>query len=299
MVGSTIPKRAFGRFLRGLREHVGASLLTASLQIDTSKQTVVRLEDGLPTKITTPQLKSLLDLYEVSPEVRFEALEMWQEVRQQDKAAKLQGTYKGWWQAYADQYAPHFDHYLRLEATSSHWTSHQLVHVPGLLQTAEYRRAIIRAAHSDLAENDVERRLELAARRQERAAEPGFRMDAILSEAVLRHRLGGPSVMAAQLRYLTEVGARDNVSIRVVPFSVDTHAGHGILSFTLLEFPPLSCHLKEPPCVYIDGAEGALYLESDRVIDRFRNAISSLQRVALSENDTRALMSDIAKEYTA
>ncbi|WP_433593935.1 helix-turn-helix domain-containing protein [Nocardia sp. CA-145437] len=299
MVGSTIPKRAFGRFLRGLREHVGASLLTASLQIDTSKQTVVRLEDGLPTKITTPQLKSLLDLYEVSPEVRFEALEMWQEVRQQDKAAKLQGTYKGWWQAYADQYAPHFDHYLRLEATSNHWISHQLVHVPGLLQTAEYRRSIIGAAYPDLAENDIERRLELAARRQERSAEPGFRMDAILSEAVLRHRLGGPSVMAAQLRYLAQVGMRDNVSIRVVPFSSDSHAGHGILSFTLLEFPPLSCHLKEPPCVYIDGAEGALYLESDRVIERFRNAISSLQRVALSENDTRALMSDIAKEYAA
>ncbi|MFE4457957.1 helix-turn-helix domain-containing protein [Nocardia tengchongensis] len=299
MVGSTIPKRAFGRFLRGLRERVGASLLTASLQIDTSKQTMVRLEDGLPTKVTTPQLKSLLDLYEVDSDVRREALEMWQDVRQQDKAAKLQGTYKGWWQAYADQYAPHFDHYLRLEATSNHWISHQLVHVPGLLQTSEYRRAIIRAAHADLTEIDVDRRLELAARRQERTLEPDFRMDAVLSEAVLRHRPGGPAVMAAQLRHLAEAGTRDNVSIRVVPFSADTHAGLGILSFTLLEFPLLSCHLKEPPCVYIDGAEGALYLESDRVIERFKTAISSMQRVALSERDTRDLMSDIAKEYAA
>ncbi|MFE3258379.1 helix-turn-helix domain-containing protein [Nocardia sp. NPDC059229] len=299
MVGSTIPKRAFGRFLRGLREHVGASLLTASLQIDTSKQTLVRLEDGLPTKVTTPQLKSLLDLYEVSPDVRQEAIEMWNEVRQQDKAAKLQGSYKGWWQAYADQYAPHFDHYLRLEATSNHWVSHQLVLVPGLLQTSEYRRAIIRATHPDLSEIDVERRLELAARRQERIAEPDYHMDALLSEAVLRHRPGGPAVMAAQLRYLCEAGTRDNVSIRVVPFNENTHEGLVILSFTMLEFPPLSCHLMEPPCVYIDGAEGALYLESDRVIDRFKKAISSIRRVALSENDTRDLMSDIAKEYTA
>ncbi|WP_084529022.1 helix-turn-helix domain-containing protein [Nocardia crassostreae] len=139
MAGSTVPRRAFGRFLRGLREQAGATLLTASLQIDTSKQTVLRLEDGQLTKVSTPQLKSLLDLYKVGPGVRAEALELWEEVKQQAKVAKLQGMARGWWQAYAGQYASHFDHYLRLEAATDHLTTHQTTLVPGLLQSGEYR----------------------------------------------------------------------------------------------------------------------------------------------------------------
>lgn len=299
MVGSTIPKRAFGRFLRGLREQAGATLLMASLQLDTSKQTVLRLEDGQPTKLSTPQLKSLLDLYKVSPSTRKEALELWQEVRRQDKAAKLQGTYRGWWQAYADQYASHFNHYMRLEERADHLSTHQLALVHGLLQTPHYRRAIIEATEPGVSEIDMGRRLELAARRQERLKDRAFHLDVLLSEAVLRHRIRDPWTMADQLRHLAEVSCRDNISLRVVPFSADMNLGLAFQSFTLLEFPHLAINLIEPPVIYVEGTEGALYLEQPNAIARFRTAFNGIQEVALNEADSRNLVSRIAKEYAA
>ncbi|MFB8006997.1 helix-turn-helix domain-containing protein [Nocardia sp. NPDC056000] len=299
MAGTTIPRRALGRFLRGLREQAGVTLLTAGLNIDTSKQTVLRMEDGQPTKVSTPQLKSLLDLYKVAPEIRAEALELWGAVRQQDKVAKIQGTYRGWWQAYAGQFAPHFDHYLRLEAGADRMTTHQLVLVPGLLQTPEYRRALTRTSRPDLSAVNVERRLELAARRQERLANSDFRVNALLSEAVLRHQPGGPRVMHEQLTHLGVVGRQENVSIRVVPVSVGAYIGLVVQSFTLLEFPPLAVRLTEPPVVYVDGYEGALYLEHYDTVQRIRQAVTDIERVALSETDTLDLVSSIAKEYEA
>ncbi|MFJ4654494.1 DUF5753 domain-containing protein [Nocardia sp. NPDC088792] len=261
--------------------------------------TIVRLEDGMLTKITTMQLKCLLDFYEADERSRAEALNLWEEVREQAKADKLQGNSKGFWQPYADQYASHFPHYLRLESAADHMTTHQLVLVHGLLQTADYRRAVARLDAPDLSIVDTERRIELTARRQERLDETGFRMEVLLSEAVLRHQPADPAVMAQQMRWLAEVGERDNISIRVVPFGVGPHRGLVMQSFTLLEFASLGNRLSEPPVVYLEGAIGALYHDRADVIERYRGAIAALQAVALSEDDTRSMVFRMAKEYAA
>lgn len=91
---STVSRRAFGKFLRQIREGAKVSGLSAGLHIETSKQTLLRLEDGIPTKIATAQIGQLLDLYKVAPEVRAEALRLWGEVREQAKQDKLQGNSK-------------------------------------------------------------------------------------------------------------------------------------------------------------------------------------------------------------
>ncbi|MFC9993653.1 helix-turn-helix domain-containing protein [Nocardia sp. NPDC127526] len=299
MAGSSVSYRTFGRFLRGLRKQAGKSLLAAGLQIEVSPPTVMRLEDGLPSKVTTPQIERLLDFYEVDRESRTEALRLWVEVREQAKAAKLQGNSKGFWRAYADQYFSYFPHYLRLETDANRITTHQLVLVPGLLQTPDYRRAIAKIEDPDLSAVDTERRLELNSRRQAKLDDNNLRLNVLLSEAVLRHQPGGPAVMADQLRWLCQAGQRDNISIRVVPFRSGSHRGLTIQSFTLLEFPHLDSGLTEPPVAYIEGAIGALYHEREDVIDQYREAISSLRAVALTEGDTQRMMLDIAKEYEA
>ncbi|MBF6240888.1 helix-turn-helix domain-containing protein [Nocardia otitidiscaviarum] len=301
MVGSSLPRRALGRLLRQYRIAAGKGQLAAGLHVEISPQSIGRMEDGRKVKIVTSQIKDLLDLYGVvePSEKRDEVLSLWQEVRQQDHAAKLQGDTKGWWRSYRDQFAAHFDHYLSLEASAHQLTSHQLALVPGLLQTPEYRRAMIRADDPNLSAVDVERRLELAARRRIRLDDSAFRLTAMLSEAVLRHQPGGCAVMGGQLRQLITDGERENVAIRIVPFGVGAHSGLVVQSFTLLEFPPLANRLVEPPVVYVEGYEGALFLEQMDVIDRHRRALSNLGQVALSEDDSRELVWRIAKEYEA
>ncbi|MEC3915622.1 helix-turn-helix domain-containing protein [Nocardia sp. CDC160] len=302
MVGSSLPRRALGRRLRSYREQANKSQLAAGLHIDLSPQSIGRIEDGQKVKLSTGQIRDLLDLYGVPVDgaEREEVLGLWQEVKDQAQAAKLAGTTKGWWQAYTDQYAPHFDHYLGLEAVATHLTTHQVVLLPGLLQTAGYRRAVSEIAYPDHSASDMDRRLELASHRQVRLSDSNFRVDVLLSEGVLRHTPGGPSVMADQLNHLLQMtDTRPNVSIRVVPLNSGSHLGLLVQSFTLLEFPPLANHLVEPPIVYVEGYEGGLYLERPDMIERHRRAISDIQRVALSEDDTKQLVHQLAKEYVA
>ncbi|WP_306364218.1 helix-turn-helix transcriptional regulator [Nocardia sp. CC227C] len=293
---SAVSRRAFGKFLREIRLGAGKSALAAGLHIETSKQTLLRMEDGISTKIATPQLERLLDFYEVPAEVRAEALALWAEVREQAKTAKLQGNSKGFWQAYADQFASHFPHYLRLESAANHVITHQLVLVPGLLQTPDYRRAIVRIDGPGLSNVDVERRVELTVRRQAKLHSNDFRIEALISEATLRHPIGGAHVMADQLRLLAT--ERPNVSIRVVPFG-PSHRGLTIGSFTLLDFPKIEGGLDEPPVVYLEGAIGALYHERSDVVEQYREAVSSLLTVALNEDDTRNMFLHLAEEYAA
>ncbi|MGX1811824.1 DUF5753 domain-containing protein [Nocardia sp. NPDC055321] len=296
---STVSRRAFGKFLRQIREEAKVSSLSAGLHIETSKQTLLRMEDGIPTKIATSQIAQLLDLYKVRPDVRSEALRLWGEVREQAKQQKMQGNSKGFWQPYADQIAPHFPHFLRLEAAADRAIAHQLVLVPGLLQTADYRRALARLEVPGLSAVNVERRIELVERRQARLSEGKFAMDVLLSEAALRHQPATSAVMAAQMRWLVEVSNRDNISVRVVPFSTSPHRGLVIQSFHMLEFPRSEGGLVEPTVVYLEGAVGALYHEQPDVVGRYQEAISALRAVALSEAGTRDLVLRVAKEYEA
>ncbi|NNH71457.1 helix-turn-helix domain-containing protein [Nocardia uniformis] len=300
MAGTTVSRRAFGKYLLDLREQAGKSPLAAALRVEVSRMTIRRLEDGELTKLTTPQLESLLDFYAVDAASRKEALELWSEVREQAKVAKLQGNSKGYWREYADQYASHFPHLLRLETSANEITTHQLVLVPGLLQTADYRRAIARIDDPAMSLVNQERRVELTTRRQAKLDEDGFSMQALISEAVLRHQPGGPVVMSAQLQWLAEVSERDNISIRVIPFEVGSHRGLTLLSFTLLAFPRRQRGPVEPPVVYLERAlGGGDYNDRDDVVQRYRAAISDLQSVALSEGDTRNMVARLAKEYAA
>ncbi|WP_282785028.1 MULTISPECIES: helix-turn-helix transcriptional regulator [unclassified Nocardia] len=284
--------------LREMRERAGKSLLTAGLEIDVSPPTVLRLEQGLASKVSGPQIEKLLDLYRLSPRERAGAMELWKEVREQAKVAKLQGTSKAFWQAYADQLAAHFPHYLRLEAAASSVTTHQLVLMPGLLQTPDYRRAMGRMDNPELSTVDAERRVELMIRRQTRLGSTGFRLRAFISEATLRHQIGGPSVMAEQLRWLVAAGEIPGLIVRIIPFG-PAYRALTIGSFTLLEFPTLERGLREPPVVYIEDAFGALYHEQEAVVTKYREAVESLHAVALSEEDTRDMVLRVAKEYAA
>ncbi|WP_280410446.1 helix-turn-helix domain-containing protein [Nocardia asiatica] len=295
MAGSTLPRRALGRLLRELRTQAKKSQLAAGLSIDVSPQSIGRMEDGQPVKISTPQMDVLLAFYNASDEDKSVALGLHQEV----KAAK--GDPSGWWRTYADVVNSHFDHYMSLEEACSRLTTFQLTLLPGLLQTPAYRRSMIVTADPQMSAVDVERRIELAARRQARVqSDEDFSMDTVLSEAALRHHIGGRAVMEEQLRHLLQIGELPNVSIRVIPMDAGSHIGLVVQSFTLFEFPALrTSRLVEPPVVFVEGYEGGLFLEDARMIDRYRDAIQDIHRLALSHEDTRKLVEKIAEEYAA
>ncbi|MGI5217128.1 helix-turn-helix domain-containing protein [Nocardia sp. CA-290969] len=293
-IGSTLPRRALGRRLRELRFESKKSQLAAGLAIEVSKQGIGRLEEGQPVRISTAQFRDLLEFYGADDDVREEVLGLLQEV----KATKGDPS-RGWWRAYADVVNPHFDHFMSLEQACSGMTTFQLTLLPGLLQTPAYREWIMETTGPNISGVNRERHLELIARRQRRLEDaPGFSLDVLLSEAALRHQVGGRRVMSGQIQHLLAISERPNVTIRIIPFGVGGHFGLITQSFTLFEFPPLRPgRPSEPPVVFVEGFTGALFLEEEGEIERHRAAVASLRDVALSSEGTKHLVQEIAEEY--
>ncbi|WP_306359196.1 helix-turn-helix transcriptional regulator [Nocardia sp. CC227C] len=296
MAGSTIPRRALGRILHDLRIQAGKTQLAAGLIIDVSPQVIGRMEDGIPVKVSGVQVKELLRCYGAEQETADQVLTLFDEV----KAAKGDPR-GGWWRAYKDVTSSHFDHYMNLEEACTRLTTFQMTLLPGLLQTPGYRRSMILVKEPGRSALDVEREIELGIRRRMRLLEDHeFEMNVFLSEAVLRHRVGGPAVMAEQLRHLADIGQSPNVTIRVVPRAADGYIGLVVGQFTLFEFPALRhSGLQEPPVAFVEVFTGALFFEDDEMIEKYRTAVADIAAVALDEGDTRHMVLDFAKEYSA
>ncbi|MEU1955807.1 helix-turn-helix domain-containing protein [Nocardia rhamnosiphila] len=289
--GSTLPRRALGRQLRKLRERAGLTQSAASRVAEVSPQSYGRIEDGRQTKVTDLGLNALANAYEATDEERRLLLDLAREIRE----ATASGG--GWWRAYADALVAGFDHYLALEEAANWVTSWQSTVIPGLLQTRDYRQALTWATNPDWSPGDVDRTLDLAQRRQDLLDRPGFRFEALLSEAVLRYTVGSPTVMSAQVKHLLDQSDTSTVEVRIVPNTETSAVGLMSRSFVLFSFPPLpSSKLQEPPVAFMEGLTGDLYIERDLEVARFSREAGRIRHVALSPSASQDLMLQITKE---
>ncbi|WP_433755525.1 helix-turn-helix domain-containing protein [Nocardia sp. CA-135398] len=288
--GSTLPRRMLGRALKRLREGSGTPPKVAAQAIRVSVQTLWRIETGQQgPKLKEIYVQALCQLYGAASD-ETKVLVGLVELAEQ----------KNWWHPYEDVIPEVFALFIGLEEFARELTTFQLTLMPGLLQTADYRRAGVWALQPQASPTEVERNVELTIRRQERLQKDSqnFTLHALLCESTLRYPIGGPAVMGRQLRHLEQATQMPNVSIRVVPLSAGMHIGLQVGSFVLLEFPEHpTAYLSEPPVVYVDGYTGALYLEREPEIRQYRFGLAGIRRVALDEGKSRELVAQIAREY--
>lgn len=297
---TSVSRVDFGNFMERLRKRSGRTHARAGLHLgEVSRYVIGRLEEGEKTNLTTPQITSLLEFYGVTDQEKTEALELWGEIQKQTKIAKAQGESRGFWTEYIDQIAPNYRKFLRLEQICDHVVAYHPVIVPGLLQGPDYRRAIIRIEDPKLSAVDVERRVELTGLRQARLDESSLQVVILVTEAVLRNIVGSASVMAGQLKWMTELGNRDNIAIQLIPFEVASHRGLTILPFTRLGFAQGESGLTKAPLVYAEGAFSISYHEREDIVADYDKAIAALRTVALNEEDTRSALVRAAREYEA
>jgi transcriptional regulator with XRE-family HTH domain len=106
------------------------------------------------------------------------------------------------------------------EATSLRW--YELSHIPSLLQTEEYARAVLRFI--DEPDERIETQVAaLMVHQQILDREHPPELVVLLDEGVLRRPVGGPEVMARQLRKLADHA--EHMIIQVVPFTAETYHG--------------------------------------------------------------------------
>ncbi len=288
---STLPRRQLGRYLRDWRTQAGLTIAEASRLMEWGASTLQRLEKGQADRIRTIDIQELCRIYGM-PDELVDGL----------KGLAQQAAVKSWWHAYGDLIPENFDVYVGLEASAQKLTSYQSELVLGLLQTAEYARALNHLGYPDDTEDEIERRVALRMQRQAlitRRVAPAT-VDVVLHESVLHRVVGGAKVMAAQLRHLADFSTRDNVGLRILPFAAGVPLGVSTGPFTVLEFGTDSKgHPVEPPVVYAEGFTGDLYLERHADVRRYDRAHECLQRHALDIQPSRHLLRQVAKEYVA
>lgn len=131
--GPTVLRILLGAQLRRLREARGISTEQAGYEIRGSHSKISRMELGR-VGFKERDVSDLLTLYGVSdPDERAPLLEL----------AKEANT-PGWWHRYGDVLPSWFEVYLGLEEAASLLRTYELQFVPGLLQTEDYARAVVR-----------------------------------------------------------------------------------------------------------------------------------------------------------
>jgi len=232
--------------------------------------------------LRTGDVRDLLEVYGITDEGTRESLvQLAREARR-----------RGWWTRYTDVLGS--GTYVGLEAEAAGLHTYESMFIPGLLQTEDYARAVIRAGLTRPDPDNLERRLSARMVRQEIVNRPDPpEIWAVLDESVVRRPVGGQEVMRAQLEHLIEVSTRPNtaVTLQVLPFTVGAHPGMNG-PFVILTFNSPT----DPPMVYLETATDGLYLDEPADVERYTLRFNHLVARALGPDESRTMIAGLAAQ---
>ncbi|MEU2877317.1 MULTISPECIES: helix-turn-helix transcriptional regulator [unclassified Streptomyces] len=281
-VNPTVRRRRLGQELRRLRELKGMTAEEVAERLLVSQSKISRLENGRRS-ISQRDVRDLCGVYEVEDHRIVDSLmQMAKDSRQQ-----------GWWHSFGD--IP-YSVYIGLETDAASLRVYDPQVVPGLLQTRQYAEALIAGALPETAPADVDKRVQVRLRRQERisAAENPLRLWTVLDEAALHRIVGNSDVMRDQLEHLVEQSRLPHVTVQVIPYDMGAHPGlNG--QYAILEFPDAA----DSSVVYIEGVTSDLYLEKANDVQKYSVMYEHLRAQALNVEQSRQFIADIAKKHAS
>ena len=275
----TVRRRRLALELRRLRENAKLTCEEVADRLECSASKISRVETGRVT-VSPRDVRDMLEIYGVPEDQRDSLVQLARDSRQ-----------KGWWHAYADSMQPHYATYLGLESAASEIRIFRVNHIPGLLQTEDYARAIIgQTAGRSFSEDN--RRFAILSERQREARTNAPQVWVVLDEAALRRQVGGPELMRAQVEHLRDLGSAPNIFLQVVPFGGEAQACMDS-PFTILGFPDR----EDPNVVCLRYPTGVLWVEDLPEVDRYHLFFHHLQAAALSFDDSVSLMTSVLKDF--
>ena len=282
----TVRRRELGALLRKLRKGKDLTVDQVTTYLECSASKISRIETG--QRGATPRdVRDLCDLYGVTNQAERERL----------VGLAREGKQQGWWQSYDLPFATPM--YVGLEAEAVRIKDYDSAVIPGLLQSADYLRAL----HDDplpeptdreLTPELVQRRVEARLIRQQlltRRQPPPLEFWAIMDEAALHRLIGGPAVMGAQLKRVVEAMQLPNVTVQVIPYSIGPHPALNS-TFNILEFSGAAPHL-----VYSEGLAGFIFMEREEDVERYNDVFRHLADIALTPDRSADLMIRLAEAY--
>jgi len=241
-----------------------------------SNSKISRIENG-QVSATARDVRDMAVLYGVRGQRLENLMQLARETRE-----------KSWWQQYADLRTD----LAAFEAEASAILLFEPLIVPGLLQSRDYARAVIRAVRRDLRSETIERGVEFRMRRQEllAAKEPPI-IWAVVDEAILYRMIGDRKVMSQQLEHLEKTAQLPHVTIQVLPFSAGEHAGLDG-PFMIIRLPEAT----DKDMVYLEHAGREHYLDDPADVDLYSAIFDHLRATALKPEDLVKLLASMAEE---
>ena len=280
--GPTVLRILLGSQLRRLREAKGITREEAGYAIRASDSKISRMELGR-VSFKERDVTDLLQMYGVDEAERASLVSL----------AK-QANSPGWWHKYGDVLPDWFQVYVGLEEAASLIRLYEVQFVPGLLQSAEYARAVISVGNPRGVPEETERKLSLRMARQELLAKPGGpRLWAVVDEAALRRPIGGRKVMRGQLERLIGAAGEPNITLQVMPFRSGGHAAEAG-AFTVMRFPEADL----PDIVYLEQLTSALYLDKREDVETYTEVMERLTVESESPERTIEILSGMLEEVS-
>ncbi|MFJ5261704.1 Scr1 family TA system antitoxin-like transcriptional regulator [Streptomyces sp. NPDC088387] len=189
-----------------------------------------------------------------------------------------------------DQFPMWAEVYMEHERESIALSWYDNAVLPGLLQTEEYVRAVLRNRVPAYDGDEIETRTAARLERQKilhRKNAPTLSF--VVWEAVLLMGLGGPEVRIGQLRHLREIAELPCVSLQFLLLSSPCHAGVDG-PFILLETPDHQ-HL-----AYAESQRGSQWVADADEVSRLARKYAMLRTQALTTQDSTGLLDRLLGE---
>jgi len=260
--------------LRALREESGLSQSTASQKAGLTQSKLSRAENGL--FLPTPEdVKALAKAYHASAPIRRRLEQLTIDLRAEniDSRVVLQ---RGAW---------HFQHRLgRIEQASAHIRSFTPTLVPGLLQTADYARAVF-GALNEISGNDIRTAVTARMDRQGLLREPGRDFTMLIPEGMLGWSASTP-VMVEQIAHMREVAQLDRVRLGIIPWGTPAPA-----------FPTHGWDIYDERAVIVGTWTATALLTEPRDVTAYLALFHELEKLAVYDQEADETLARAADSY--
>jgi transcriptional regulator with XRE-family HTH domain len=263
------------RTLRELRAATGLSASRAAREIGISQSRLSRIEAGLflPSEQVVTDLAGL---YHAPATVRRRLLKVLRDLRAEEAPARVV-LQRGAWRLQR--------RIAGIEENAAEICGFVNNLVPGLLQTADYARAVF----SDGAEISPEEAERAVAARLSRSAvieEGQTAIVTVMTEGALRWQAGSPQIMAEQLEQLARQATEGKVQIGVIPWT--TPAG---------TFPTHGFSMYDRRAVVIGTRSATAFITDPKDVAAYSRLFDDLAGLASFGPEAAQIISRIAGDY--
>lgn len=273
-IGPSGGKDQLARILRELRESAGLSTRAAGKNAGWSQAKISRLETG--RNVPSPADVALLaGIYQATPAVQ----------RQLDQlAVELQAWSR---RVVLNRGGNEFQSALNgIESSCELVRTYSPAIIPGLLQTAEYARAIFTASGATpRTPAQLDQTIATRMERQARIGEPGRRFVLITTEGALGWHARSPEVMIAQLEHIAGLD-KPGLEVGIIPWGTPATV-----------FPLHTWDIYDDRAVSFGTVASTALLTAPQDVAAYGAIFEQLQEMAVFGDEARVVLARAADRY--